>query len=200
MKQDKNEIRWDKLLKIRTTGRDDSKADQYRYPYEPTPYSVLERLANSGLIRKNNTLLDYGCGKGRVDYFMAYQTKCKSIGIEYDERIYEKATTNKETAVSSNKVIIELANAEKFEVLESVDKIYFFNPFSVEILQKVIAQILDSYYENIRTIQLFFYYPSDEYISYLMTVDELMYYDEIDCRDLFDGNDNRERIMIFEIM
>lgn len=200
MKQDKNEIRWDKLLKIRTTGRDDSKADQYRYPYEPTPYSVLERLANSGLIRKNNTLLDYGCGKGRVDYFMAYQTKCKSIGIEYDERIYEKAITNKETAVSSNKVIIELANAEKFEVLESVDKIYFFNPFSVEILQKVIAQILDSYYENIRTIQLFFYYPSDEYISYLMTVDELMYYDEIDCRDLFDGNDSRERIMIFEIM
>ncbi len=200
MKQDKNEIRWDKLLKIRTTGRDDSKADQYRYPYEPTPYSVLERLANSGLIHKNNTLIDYGCGKGRVDYFMAYQTKCKSIGIEYDERIYEKATTNKETAVSSNKVIIELANAEKFEVLESVDKIYFFNPFSVEILQKVIAQILDSYYENIRTIQLFFYYPSDEYISYLMTVDELMYYDEIDCRDLFDGNDSRERIIIFEIM
>ena len=200
MKQDKNEIRWDKILKIRTTGRDDSKADQYRYPYEPTPYSVLERLANSGLIRKNNTLIDYGCGKGRVDYFMAYQTKCKSIGIEYDERIYEKAMTNKETAVSSNKVIIELANAEKFEVLESVDKIYFFNPFSVEILQKVIAQILDSYYENIRTIQLFFYYPSDEYISYLMTVDELMYYDEIDCRDLFDGNDSRERIMIFEIM
>ena len=200
MKQDKNEIRWDKLLKIRTTGRDDSKADQYRYPYEPTPYSVLERLANSGLIRKNNTLIDYGCSKGRVDYFMAYQTKCKSIGIEYDERIYEKAMTNKETAVSSNKVIIELANAEKFEVLESVDKIYFFNPFSVEILQKVIAQILDSYYENIRTIQLFFYYPSDEYISYLMTVDELMYYDEIDCRDLFDGNDSRERIMIFEIM
>lgn len=200
MKQDKNEIRWDKLLKIRATGRDDSKADQYRYPYEPTPYSVLERLANSGLIRKNNTLIDYGCGKGRVDYFMAYQTKCKSIGIEYDERIYEKAMTNKETAVSSNKVIIELANAEKFEVLESVDKIYFFNPFSVEILQKVIAQILDSYYENIRTIQLFFYYPSDEYISYLMTVDELMYYDEIDCRDLFDGNDSRERIMIFEIM
>ena len=200
MKQDKNEIRGDKLLKIRTTGRDDSKADQYRYPYEPTPYSVLERLANSGLIRKNNTLIDYGCGKGRVDYFMAYQTKCKSIGIEYDERIYEKAMTNKETAVSSNKVIIELANAEKFEVLESVDKIYFFNPFSVEILQKVIAQILDSYYENIRTIQLFFYYPSDEYISYLMTVDELMYYDEIDCRDLFDGNDSRERIMIFEIM
>lgn len=69
MKQDKNETRWDKLLHIQTMGRDDSNSDQYRYPYEPTPYSVLERLANTGYIRKNNTLLDYGCGKGRVDFF-----------------------------------------------------------------------------------------------------------------------------------
>ena len=46
------EKEWDSLLKIQTTGRDDSKADQYRYPYEPTPYPVLERLAGSGLIGK----------------------------------------------------------------------------------------------------------------------------------------------------
>ena len=39
------EERWDRLLRIRTTGRDDSRADQYRYPYEPTPYCVMERLA-----------------------------------------------------------------------------------------------------------------------------------------------------------
>ncbi len=63
MKEDKNETRWDKLLHIRTMGRDDTHADQYRYPYEPTPYSVLERLANAGYIRKGNILLDYGCGK-----------------------------------------------------------------------------------------------------------------------------------------
>ena len=88
---DINETRWDKLLKIKTSGRDDSHSDQYRYPYEPTPYSVLERLANSGYIRKNNVLLDYGCGKGRVDLFMSYQTRCRTIGIEYDERIFEAA-------------------------------------------------------------------------------------------------------------
>lgn len=46
------ESQWDKLLKIKTTGRDDSRSDQYRYPYEPTQYLVLERLANSGLISK----------------------------------------------------------------------------------------------------------------------------------------------------
>lgn len=194
-----NEIKWDKLLRIHTMGRDDSNADQYRYPYEPTPYSVLERLANTGLIRKGNTLLDYGCGKGRVDFFLSYQTRCRSIGIEYDERIYRKAMENKETGVAEDRVSFKLADAEKFTVPEAVDCIYFFNPFSLEILQKVIARILDSYYENMRPIQLFFYYPSDEYISYLMTVEEMIFYDEIDCRDLFQGDDLRERIIVWRI-
>ena len=48
-------------------------------------------------------------------------------------------------------------------------------------------------------MQLFFYYPTDEYISYMMTVDELMFVDEIDCKDLFLGNDPREKIVIFEL-
>lgn len=199
MREDTNEIKWDRLLKIHTMGRDDSNADQYRYPYEPTPYSVLERLANTGLIRKGNTLLDYGCGKGRVDFFLSYETRCRSIGIEYDERIFKKAMENKETAVSVGRVDFEAANAENFNVPEKVDRIYFFNPFSLEILQKVVSRILDSFYDHPRPIRLFFYYPSDEYISYLMTVNELVFFDEIDCRDLFSGNDSRERIVIFEL-
>lgn len=199
MKEDKNEEKWDRLLRIRTTGRDDSHADQYRYPYEPTPYSVLERLAQSGRIRKKQVLLDYGCGKGRVDFFLAYQAGCRSIGIEYDDRIYEKAVENQKAAVSSGRVRMEQANAETFPVPPEVDRIYFFNPFSVEILQKVMNRILDSYYEQMRPIQLFFYYPSDEYLSYLMTVDELMFEDEIECGDLFPGEDPREQIVIFEL-
>ena len=95
-----NENTWDKLLHIKTTGRDDSGADQYRYPYEPTPYSVLERLANSGFINKKDVVLDYGCGKGRVDFYLAYQTKANTIGVEYDERIYQGAIENRKTAVS----------------------------------------------------------------------------------------------------
>ncbi len=193
-----NEAQWDKLLHIRTSGRDDSHADQYRYPYEPTPYSVLERLANTGYIGKKNELLDYGCGKGRVDFFMAYQVKCHAIGIEYDERIYDKAIENQKSALSAGRTQFEKMNAEQFIVPENADCMYFFNPFSVEILKRVIARILESYYDNPRHIQLFFYYPSDEYISYLMTVGELMFTDEIDCNDLFEGNEARERIVIFE--
>ena len=75
----------------------------------------------------------------------------------------------------------------------------FFNPFSLEILREVISRILESYYEAPRRILLFFYYPSDEYMSYLMTVEELLFLDEIHCMDLFPGNYYRERIVIFEL-
>ena len=195
-----NEFTWDKLLKIKTTGRDDSNSDQYRYPYEPTPYSVLERLANSGFIRKKDVVLDYGCGKGRVDFFLSYQTKASTIGIEYDERIYQRAIENQLSAVSKAKTEFVLARAEEYEVPSEVNCCYFFNPFSVELLRKVMARIAQSYYENSREILLFFYYPSEEYVSYLMTVDEIEFYDEIDCGDLFEKNDMRERIMIFQFV
>lgn len=193
----KNEDKWDRLLQIWTTGRDDTGADQYRYPYEPTPYPVLERLANSGYIRKGNMLLDYGCGKGRVDFFLSWQLRCRTIGVEYDEQIYDKAVENQKTAVSAERTTFKLTDAEHFAVPESVDRIYFFNPFSLELLRKVFGRILESWYGAPRKILFFFYYPSDEYISYLMTVDELDFLDEIDCRDLFPGDDPRERIIIF---
>ena len=135
---------FDKLLHVKTTGRDDSRADQYHYPYEPTPYSVLERLANSGYITKKNTLVDYG-------------------------------------------------------VSEEADRFYFFNPFSVTLLRKVLNKIEESYYQNPREMLFFFYYPSDEYVAYLMTKDSMSFFDEIDCRDLFDGDNKREKILIFEL-
>ncbi|MDD5802823.1 class I SAM-dependent methyltransferase [Blautia sp. HCP3S3_H10_1] len=197
---DQNEIQWDKLLKIKTTGRDDSHSDQYRFPYEPTPYCVLERLANSGLIGKKNTVLDYGTGKGRVCFYLSYQTRCQSVGIEYDERIFAGARENQEHAVSGGRASFVKTNAETYAVPENVDRCYFFNPFSVEILQKVLARIYDSFYDNPREMLLFFYYPSDEYISYLMTEEQLLFSDEIDCMDLFEGENRRERILVFEVV
>jgi len=83
-------------------------------------------------------------------------------------------------------------DAETWQVPEDIDCCYFFNPFSLELLRKVMARIQESYERKQRKIRLFFYYPSDEYIAFLMFVDE------IDCQDLFEGENPRERIVIFE--
>ncbi len=193
------ESTWDKRLQIHTTGRDEVNADAWHHPYEPTPYSVLERLADSGLLGKGDTLVDYGCGKGRVGIFLSCRTQAETIGIEYDRRIYGGALENQSTAVAGAKAEFLLTKAEDYALPPAVNRCYFFNPFSAEILRKVMARILESYYENPRELLLFFYYPSEEYLSYLMMVNELEYYDEIPCGDLFEGKNARERIVMFSL-
>ncbi len=192
------EEQWDKKLKIHTTGRLDSHADQYRYPYEPTPYTVLERLAENGYIQKENILLDYGCGKGRVGFFLHHAIGCEAIGLEYDRDIFLQAEENRRTAAKGKGISFYHADAAEFPV-ERADCFYFFNPFSVEVLQSVMGRITEAYYSNPRKMKLFFYYPNDEYLAYLMTMYALHFVEEIDCRDLFEGRDERERILIFEV-
>ena len=74
------------------------------------------------------------------------QTKANTIGIEYDERIYQSTLENQKTAVSGARTEFVLARAEAYEVPSKVNRYYFFNPFSVELLRKVIARIIESYY------------------------------------------------------
>ena len=192
------EVEWDKKLNIRTQGRDDTGEDAHHFPYEPTPYSVLERLADRGYIEKESIVVDYGCGKGRVSFFLNRIVGCETIGVEFNETILRDALENQRTITEKKKVQFFCKDAAEF-LVESADCFYFFNPFSVEVLQSVLGRIFDSFYENPRKVTLFFYYPNDEYVAHLMTTEEMMFVDEIDCQDLFEGRNERERILIFEV-
>ena len=90
----KSEKQWDKELNIQTCGRDASGEDAHHYPYEPTPYCVLERLADSGCLDRDSYVLDYGCGKGRAGFFLNHVLGCSVTGVEYDEKIYAQALEN----------------------------------------------------------------------------------------------------------
>ncbi|MCR5605097.1 MAG: hypothetical protein K6G27_15555 [Lachnospiraceae bacterium] len=71
MKSDFNDHLIDAKLNINTTGRIDRFSDAFLYPYEATSYTVLDRLTESGLIKKTDILLDYGSGKGRVPIYLS---------------------------------------------------------------------------------------------------------------------------------
>ena len=111
----------------------------------------------------------------------------------------KKALDNSNSYVGKLKPEFLCISAENYELTDA-DCFYFFNPFSIEILRSVLGKILDSYYKNPCPMTLFFYYPDEEYVAYLMIKDELMFVDEIDCSDLFEGENERERILIFEIV
>ena len=90
---------WESILQIKTAGRDDSRSDAEHHPYEPTDYCVLERLANSGYITKQNTLIDYGSGKGRVSIFMAWiynLSATKKDSWLSDKIVFAKTSKNQE--------------------------------------------------------------------------------------------------------
>ena len=130
------EAQWDAKLHIQTCGRDAARADAYRYPYEPTPYSVLERLADSGFLDENNLLIDYGCGKGRVGFFLNHKLGCQCCGIEYDERIYAQSMENLNT-FGEERVSFHCTHAEDFEVKEA-DAFYFFNVGIVSYIENYV--------------------------------------------------------------
>ena len=193
------EQQWDKKLNIDTIGRDASKEDFYHYPYEPTPYCVLERLVQSDYLSRDSIVIDYGCGKGRVGFFLNKKLDCKVIGIDFDEKMYLSALENKKNYGNQSNIQFIWMDAEIYEIFNA-DSFYFFHPFSIQILRAVIGKIRKSYYVNPREIKLFFYYPSDEYVAFLMSISDLCFLDEIDCQDLFEGKNKKERILIFEMV
>ena len=192
------EQEWEQLLQIKTAGRDDSQSDGEHHPYEPTDYSVLERLSNSGYIRKKDTLVDYGSGKGRVSIFMTYQTGCRSIGIEYDERLWQKAMVNAKSAAARSRVSFILADAAEYELPDETDCCFFFNPFALHTLKRVLGQIFDSLQRRPRPLRIFFYYPYEDVEDFLNHHLRLMAEESIDCGDLFDG-DEKEKILVYSL-
>ena len=186
----------DKKLNINTIEIDDTKEDFHHNRYEPTPYQVLDSLIESEYINKEDVLLDIGCGKGRVSLYLNHKIGCTCKGIDFNKDLIEEANTNKRNMNSNVEFYCE--NAIHYKITNE-NKFYFFNPFSIEIFFSVISNIINSYYENPRDIMIFLYYPENDFMSYMMGLDEFICVDEIDCTELYDEYDERERILVFEI-
>ena len=193
------EVELDRFLKIKTNGRDDSNSNFINYPYEATPYIVLQALSNSEHIAKKDKIIDYGCGKGRVSFYLAYSRKVRMIGVEYDVRLYKAAIENKNRCISSNRVEFICKNASEYEIDEDVNGAYFFNPFNVDVLNDVINNIKKSLLINKREFKLFFYYPSKDYLEFLNNKSDIVFVGDIEFYDLFDEYDSREVIKIYKI-
>lgn len=185
----------DKNLNINTSGIDDTLEDFHHNRYEPTPYQVIDLLIQSEYIHSNDIVLDVGCGKGRVSLYLNYMLHCKVIGIDFNENLIDIANENKNNLKCD--VEFKCISAQDY-IIKDETCFYFFNPFSIEIFFSVINNILISYYENPREIKIFLYYPDDDYLSYMMGLDEFICSDEIDCSEFFD-KDVRERILVFEL-
>ena len=198
------EKQYEELLNIKTIGGQSwDETKKCYHPYEPTPYFALDKLFENYNISEDDYIIDFGCGKGRLNFYLNYNFNCNALGIEMDKNFYNQCLENKEEYLKKNKKIDDKINfacvlAQEYEIGDKDNKFYFFNPFSVHIFMKVVENILISYENNPRKIDIILYYPSDDYIYYLENFTPFMQSCEVRLDKLF-KSDNQERFLVYEL-
>lgn len=167
------ERKYDQMLHIKTVGLREwrnNTTDHNRY--EPTPYKALDELFKSYSFKKSDQFVDFGCGRGRVSFYIHYYFHIAVTGIEMHEKTFEEALYNQAAYQQKMKHIrapirFEFGLAEHYEVEKKDNCFYFFNPFSVKIFKQVVANILSSVEKNKRLVDLILYYPLPEFQFFL---------------------------------
>ena len=195
---------YERLFNIKTTGEQQSFYESHHYNrYEATSYFALETLFKEYSLSSNDCIVDFGCGKGRLSFYINYYYNCKITGIEMNNNYFDICINNKKNYLKNynkEKNKIEFLNifAEKYKISSTDNKFYFFNPFSVQLFMKVINNILISLEKSPRDIDLILYYPSDEYIYYLENYTGFLLYKEIELPNL-SINDKRQKFSIYRL-
>ena len=196
-----NEQQFDELLNVKTTGEQKGFMTSLHYHrYEPTPYSALELFFNEYTMSRHDQVVDFGCGKGRLNFYLNYQFNTNVAGVEMNEIFYKEALENKQSYLKNyrnraDKIKFYCILAEEYEISPNENKFYFFNPFTVQILMSVVKNIMISFEKFQREIDLILYYPSEDYIFYLeqQTPFELVYE-----MNLPEANPN-ERFLVYRL-
>ncbi|MGL5749553.1 MAG: class I SAM-dependent methyltransferase, partial [Paraclostridium sp.] len=142
---------YEKLLNITTTGEKlwDETITHY-HPYQATSYIALDILFKSYNMYSDDYVVDFGCGKGRLIFYLNSFFKCSVVGVEMDEGYYKDCLVNKQNYLEKhnrncNQVDFKCVLAQAYKIKHKENKFYFFNPFSVNIFRKIINNILYSY-------------------------------------------------------
>ena len=163
----------DKLLNIKTEMVQKVPYASHHYNrYEPTPYQVLDKLFEVVEMESTDRVVDFGCGTGRLNFYVHYRFQSAVIGVEMNEYYYMEALENrseylKKYNFSEDSIQFENCLAQDYPIHPDDNVFYFFNPFSAGIFIKVINNILQSFEEKNRDIQLILYYAPEDYIFFL---------------------------------
>ncbi|KIL49275.1 class I SAM-dependent methyltransferase [Jeotgalibacillus soli] len=197
-----NEQDYDRLLRIKTAGTLQLLNQSIHYNrYEATPYEALDALFNEYELKRTDGVVDFGCGKGRLPFYVHHRFHVSVTGVEMSGPLYQDALENKAGYMQKVKktrgfIRFERGLAEEYEVEPADNIFYFFNPFSVQIFMKVVNNILKSVEQYKRAVDLILYYPTTEYIQFLESASIFKLLKEVKVHELYDQNEN-ERFLIF---
>ncbi len=197
-----NEKDYDRLLRIKTISTREWVNQSIHYNrYEATPYLALEALFHEYELNGTDTVVDFGCGKGRLPFYLHNRFQVSATGVEMSGQLYQEALENQASYMQKGMKIggsirFERRLAEEYEVEQGDNRFYFFNPFSIHIFMKVVDRILQSVEQKKRSVDIILYYPTTEYIQFIETSTPFELLKEVKVPGLYEENDN-ERFLIF---
>ncbi|MGG0237957.1 methyltransferase [Bacillus rhizoplanae] len=199
-----NEQYYDAVLNIKTVGEQKGFYESLHYHrYEPTPYLALEQLFNKYELKSSDRVVDFGCGKGRLNFYIHHFYHASVVGIEMNETFYQEAMENRDSYLkkakkSKDKIHFHCCLAQEYEIDPLDNRFYFFNPFSVQVFMNVVNNILLSVERVEREVELVLYYPSEDYIYFLDNQTSFELKEEVILPGLYERNSN-ERFLIYRL-
>ncbi|MGN1400017.1 MAG: SAM-dependent methyltransferase [Bacillus sp. (in: firmicutes)] len=197
------EEQYDQLLNVKTAECQRGFHESFHYHrYEPTPYYALDVLFKRRKLNRSDCVVDFGCGKGRLNFYCTYWFGAKVSGVEMDEGFYQEALENKEAFLQEyhadhEQIEFHHCLAQTYDIRPEDNRFYFFNPFSVQIFMKVVNNILLSVEQHPREVELILYYGSEDYIYFLEDQTAFELAEEIPL-DHYEQNAN-ERFLIYAL-
>ncbi|QOY36754.1 methyltransferase [Anaerobacillus isosaccharinicus] len=195
---------YDERLSIKTGGDQKGNHPSFHYHrYEATPYSALEVLFVNYELKSSDRVVDFGCGKGRLNFYVNYLCSATVVGVEMNDTFYQEAVANldsylKKTNKSIEKIHFHCSLAEEYEIDPLDNHFYFFNPFSVQVFMNVVKNILVSVETSAREVEIILYYPSEDYIFYLENYSSFRLRKEVTLPGAYEKNPN-ERFLIYRL-
>jgi len=129
------------LNKLRIINGDTSKAS----PYEAANYYLLEKLFTEfRKLSKADSLIDLGCGKGRVLVVAAHFDFKNITGIDFATELCEEASANMKKVNQKSpqlqwKIIND--NVANYNISPADSVFFMFNPFTDEIIEKFLKKL-----------------------------------------------------------
>lgn len=80
-------------------------------PYVPTPEDVVDRMLVLAQVTKDDTVVDLGCGDGRIPIRAAQKYGARGIGVDIDPRRIEESKANARKAGVEHLVEFRLEDA-----------------------------------------------------------------------------------------
>lgn len=161
-----NTVKPERLEKLTIENGDISKSS----PYEAVSYYLLEKMLTAFRKFSNEmSLIDLGCGKGRVMVAAAHYGFIHIKGIDFAKELCEQAEINMELTEKRFPEIkwkVIYADILNYEIQKDDSVFFMFNPFEKGMLEKFLQKTERSVGAAPRTI--YFLYASPLHLDVLM--------------------------------